>query len=47
MRIYSGDVDGIARELAPVVELTGIQFAAPSLTEVYNRYFEDARDAAQ
>jgi ABC-2 type transport system ATP-binding protein len=37
----------IARELAPVVELTGIQFAAPSLTEVYNRYFEDARDAAQ
>ena len=37
----------IARELAPAVELTGIQFAAPSLTEVYNRYFEDARDAAQ
>jgi ABC-2 type transport system ATP-binding protein len=37
----------IARELAPVVDLTGIQFAAPSLTEVYNRYFEDARDAAQ
>ena len=37
----------LARELAPVVELTGIQFAAPSLTEVYNRYFEDARDAAQ
>ena len=37
----------IARELAPVVELTGIHFAAPSLTEVYNRYFEDARDAAQ
>src|SRR5712671_133408 len=37
----------IARELAPVVELTGIRFAAPSLTEVYNRYFEDARDAAQ
>jgi ABC-2 type transport system ATP-binding protein len=37
----------IARQLAPVVELTGIQFAAPSLTEVYNRYFEDARDAAQ
>jgi ABC-2 type transport system ATP-binding protein len=36
----------ITRELAPVVELTGIQFAAPSLTEVYNRYFEDARDAA-
>jgi ABC-2 type transport system ATP-binding protein len=37
----------IARVLAPVVELTGINFAAPSLTEVYNRYFEDARDAAQ
>jgi ABC-2 type transport system ATP-binding protein len=36
----------ITRELAPVVELTGIHFAAPSLTEVYNRYFEDARDAA-
>jgi len=27
----------IARELAPVVELTGIQFAAPSLTEFYKR----------
>jgi ABC-2 type transport system ATP-binding protein len=37
----------IARELAPVVELTGIHFAAPSLNEVYNRYFEDSRDAAQ
>jgi ABC-2 type transport system ATP-binding protein len=37
----------IARELAPVVELVGIHFAAPSLTEVYNRYFEEARDAAQ
>src|SRR5438270_13029904 len=37
----------IARELAPVVELTGIHFAAPSLNEVYTRYFEEARDAAQ
>src|SRR5438309_11269290 len=34
----------IARELAPVVELTGIHFAAPSLNEVYTRYFEEARD---
>ena len=33
--------------LAPEVELIGIHFAAPSLTEVYNRYFEEARDAAQ
>jgi ABC-2 type transport system ATP-binding protein len=37
----------IARLLAPEVELLGIRFAAPSLTEVYNRYFEEARDAAQ
>ncbi len=37
----------IARRLAPEIELIGIQFAAPSLTEVYNRYFEEARDAAQ
>jgi ABC-2 type transport system ATP-binding protein len=37
----------IARRLAPEVELIGIHFAAPSLTEVYNRYFEEARDAAQ
>jgi ABC-2 type transport system ATP-binding protein len=36
----------IARRLAPEFELTGIHFAAPSLTEVYNRYFEEARDAA-
>jgi len=37
----------IARHLAPVVELTGINFAAPSLNEVYARYFEEeARDAA-
>jgi ABC-2 type transport system ATP-binding protein len=37
----------IARHLAPEVDLLGIRFAAPSLTEVYNRYFEEARDAAQ
>ena len=37
----------IARRLASEVELVGIQFAAPSLTEVYTRYFEEARDAAQ
>jgi hypothetical protein len=37
----------IARRLAPEVELTGIHFAAPSLNEVYNRYFEEARLAAQ
>jgi ABC-2 type transport system ATP-binding protein len=37
----------IARRLAPEVELIGINFAAPSLTEVYNRYFEETRDAAQ
>jgi ABC-2 type transport system ATP-binding protein len=37
----------IARHLAAEAELTGIRFAAPSLTEVYNRYFEEARDAAR
>lgn len=37
----------IARRLAPEVELLGIHFAAPSLTEVYNRYFEEARNAAE
>jgi ABC-2 type transport system ATP-binding protein len=37
----------IARVLAAEAELLGIRFAAPSLTEVYNRYFEEARDAAQ
>ena len=31
----------------PEVELIGIHFAAPSLNEVYNRYFEEARHAAQ
>jgi ABC-2 type transport system ATP-binding protein len=37
----------IARRLAPEVELLGIHFAAPSLTEVYNRYFDEARHAAE
>jgi ABC-2 type transport system ATP-binding protein len=37
----------IARGLAQEVELLGINFAAPSLNEVYNRYFEEARDAAE
>jgi ABC-2 type transport system ATP-binding protein len=37
----------IARVLAGEAELLGIRFAAPSLTEVYNRYFDEARDAAQ
>ncbi len=37
----------IARRLAPEFELIGLHFAAPSLAEVYNRYFEEARDAAQ
>ena len=37
----------IARRLSSEVELTGIHFASPSLNEVYNRYFEEAKDAAQ
>jgi ABC-2 type transport system ATP-binding protein len=37
----------IARRLAGEVDLVGIRFAAPSLTEVYNRYFDEARDAAE
>ena len=37
----------IARQLAPEVDLLGIHFAAPSLNEVYNRYFEEACDAAR
>ena len=36
----------IARHLATGADLLGIRFAAPSLNEVYNRYFEEARDAA-
>jgi ABC-2 type transport system ATP-binding protein len=35
----------IARRLATSAELTGIYFAAPSLNEVYARYFAEARDA--
>jgi ABC-2 type transport system ATP-binding protein len=36
----------IARHLAVEAELLGIRFAAPSLNEVYNRYFEEAGHAA-
>jgi ABC-2 type transport system ATP-binding protein len=36
----------IARQLAPSCELLGIRFAAPSLNEVYARYFAEAQDAA-
>jgi ABC-2 type transport system ATP-binding protein len=35
----------IARHLADKTALTGIYFAAPSLNEVYARYFAEARDA--
>jgi ABC-2 type transport system ATP-binding protein len=35
----------IARRVGSVAELTGIHFAAPSLNEVYARYFAEARDA--
>jgi ABC-2 type transport system ATP-binding protein len=37
----------LARHLAAEAELVGIHFAAPSLNEVYNRYFEEARHAAE
>ena len=37
----------IARRLGQSAELTGISFAAPSLNEVYNRYFRETRDAAE
>jgi hypothetical protein len=41
-----GDLRGdIARYLAPRFDLVGIYFAAPSLNEVYARYFSEARDA--
>jgi ABC-2 type transport system ATP-binding protein len=36
----------IARQLGQTAELLGIRFAAPSLNEVYTRYFDEARDAA-
>jgi ABC-2 type transport system ATP-binding protein len=35
----------IARNLAPSCALLGIRFAAPSLNEVYARFFDEARDA--
>jgi ABC-2 type transport system ATP-binding protein len=37
----------IARNLAVEGELVGLNFAAPSLTEVYNRYFEETKHAAE
>jgi hypothetical protein len=37
----------IARRLGQSAELTGISFAAPSLNEVYSRYFEETRHAAE
>lgn len=37
----------IARHLAPAVELLSLQFAAPSLNEVYSRYFEEAGHAGE
>lgn len=36
----------LARELASRFRLVGIRFAAPSLNEVYTRYFEETRHAA-
>ncbi len=36
----------LARALAPRFQLLGIRFAAPSLNEVYTRYFEEMRHAA-
>ncbi|HZT89044.1 MAG TPA: ABC transporter ATP-binding protein [Stellaceae bacterium] len=49
--LYRVDCQGdlraeIARHLSPEVDLLGIRFAAPSLDEVYTRYFDEARDAA-
>jgi ABC-2 type transport system ATP-binding protein len=37
----------IARHLASDCDLIGINFAAPSLNEVYTRYFQEARNAAE
>jgi ABC-2 type transport system ATP-binding protein len=37
----------IARHLADKAELTGIYYAAPSLNEVYARYFQEARDEVE
>jgi hypothetical protein len=36
----------ISRQIAPSFDLLGIRFAAPSLNEVYTRYFDEVRDAA-
>jgi ABC-2 type transport system ATP-binding protein len=36
----------IARSLAPDCDLVGLNFAAPSLNEVYTRYFDEVRHAA-
>ena len=36
----------LARRIAGSAELIGIRFAAPSLNEVYNRFFEEMRNAA-
>jgi ABC-2 type transport system ATP-binding protein len=36
----------LARQLAPIAELTGLRFAEPSLNEVYTRYFDEVRHAA-
>jgi ABC-2 type transport system ATP-binding protein len=36
----------IARQLAPACALVGIRFAAPSLNEVYTRYFDEVQNAA-
>jgi ABC-2 type transport system ATP-binding protein len=49
--LYRVDCQGdlraeIARRLAPECELIGIRFAAPSLNEVYTRYFDEVGDAA-
>ena len=37
----------LARQLAASGELLGISVAAPSLTEVYYRFFEGVRESAQ
>ncbi len=49
--LYRVDCDSdlraeIARRLAASCDLLGIRVATPSLAEVYNRYFDEARDAA-
>ena len=49
--LYRVDCDSdlraeIARRLAASCDLLGIRVATPSLAEVYNRYFDEARNAA-